>query len=75
MEHGNDRPHCRWRLTSRSTGLSTVAGLRKLVTADDDPDLTYEIKISISFNVPAASIVEDAPTVTIFVENNQLTVS
>jgi phage baseplate assembly protein W len=46
-----------------------------IVTADDDPDLTYEIKISISFNVPAASIVEDAPTVTIFVENNQLTVS
>lgn len=46
-----------------------------IVTADDDPDLTYEIKISISFNVPAASIVEDVPTVTIFVENNQLTVS
>jgi phage baseplate assembly protein W len=46
-----------------------------IVTADDDPDLTYEIKISISFNVPSASIVADNPNVTIFVENNQLTVS
>lgn len=46
-----------------------------IVTAEDDPDLTYEIKISISFNVPSASIIADNPNVTIFVENNQLTVS
>lgn len=46
-----------------------------IVTAEDDPDLTYEIKISISFNVPSASIVADNPNITIFVENNQLTVS
>ena len=51
MEHGNDRPHCRWRLSSRSTGLSTVAGLRKLVTADDDPDLTYEIKNNVAAEI------------------------
>lgn len=46
-----------------------------IVTAEDDPSLTYEIKVAISFNVPAASIIGDNPTVTIFVENNQLTVS
>ena len=46
-----------------------------IVTAEDDPDITYEIKISISFNVPSASIIADNPNVTIFVENNQLTVS
>ena len=46
-----------------------------IITAEDDPNLTYEIKISISFNVPSASIVEDNSNVTIFVENNQLTVS
>jgi phage baseplate assembly protein W len=47
----------------------------EIVTAEDDPNITYEIKISISFNVPTASIVSDTPSVTIFVENNQLTVS
>jgi phage baseplate assembly protein W len=46
-----------------------------IVTAEDDPNITYEIKITISFNVPTASIVSDTPSVTIFVENNQLTVS
>jgi hypothetical protein len=46
-----------------------------IVTAEDDPSLTYEIKVAISFNVPTASITGDNPTVTIFVENNQLTVS
>jgi phage baseplate assembly protein W len=47
----------------------------EIVTAEDDPNITYEIKITISFNVPTASIVSDTPSVTIFVENNQLTVS
>lgn len=46
-----------------------------IVTAEDDPTLTYEIKVSISFNVPSASIIGENPIVTIFVENNQLTVS
>lgn len=47
----------------------------EIITAEDDPNMTYEIKITISFNVPSASIVADTPSVTIFVENNQLTVS
>jgi phage baseplate assembly protein W len=46
-----------------------------IVTAEDDPNITYEIKIAISFYVPSALISGDSPSVTIFVENNQLTVS